>query len=104
MSIEETEAPPVEWRKITCAERETIVRERGYYYPDEHIGGLTVHSSLTDHYGQYGMPKVSTEWGTYEGDPVLRDVRHPAEDLEHNPRAKDRLPCEHYVADKEAKA
>lgn len=91
---------PVEWRKITCEEREAIVRERGYYYPDQRAGGLAVHSSLTDHYGEYGLPKVFTEWGTYEGEPVLRDVRHPAEDLEHNPDAKDRLPCEHYVAAK----
>jgi hypothetical protein len=87
---------------ITCAEREAIVRERGYYYPDERPGGLTVHSSLTDHYGQYGLPKVFTEWGTYEGEPVLRDVRHPAEDLGHNLDAKDRLPCEHYVAEGQA--
>ncbi len=76
---DEPEQVSAEWRKITCEEREAIVRERGYYY------------------GEYGLPKVFTEWGTYEGEPVLRDVRHPAEDLEHNPSAPDRLPCEHYV-------
>jgi hypothetical protein len=88
-----------DWRKITCEERETLVQERGYVHhaqaprPD----GLTVHASLTDQYGEYGLPKVFTEWGTSDGTPLLRDVRHPAEDLEHNPTAKDRLPCEHYV-------
>lgn len=85
------------WRKITCQEREAIVRERGYYYPDKRAGGLCVHSARTDHYGQYGLPMAFTEWGTYEDEPVLRDVLHPALDLEHNPGAKDRLPCEHYV-------
>lgn len=90
------------WRKVTCEEREAVVLACGYYYPDKRDGGLVVLASRTDHYGQYGLPMVYTEWGTCDGDPVLRDVRHPAVDLEQNPQAKDRLPCEHYLAREES--
>lgn len=88
-----------EWRKITCEEREALVKERGYIHDTKapRPDGLTVLAGRSDLFGEFGSPKVFTEWGTADETPVLRDIRHPAIDNEPGKTLPDRLPCEHYV-------
>lgn len=71
------------WSVITCAERETLYG----------AGDLTVASSLTDLFGEFGDPMVFTEWAGPLGRPVLRDYRWPGP----NGGRPDARPCEHYV-------
>lgn len=70
-------------KKITCAERDTIMHATGRY------DGWEVHSGLTDLDGEFGQPRVETVWG--KGNQRVRDVRHPDAG-----GGDDVRPCEHY--------
>lgn len=72
------------WVPITCEERERLV------HGDQK---LTVLSSITDPNGEYGTPRIFTEWGYQDETPVLRDNRWPGRDW---PSGPDERPCEHY--------
>ena len=74
------------WKQITCQEREALIDRVGRFYngPADPYGPT---NSLTDMSGEFGEPKVFTEWGHREtGEPLLRDCRWPESDR----------PCEHH--------
>lgn len=73
-------------RELTCEERDAVLHEGGRYE------GWRVESSLTDAYGEYGEPIITTTWG--RGDVRVKDVRHPHHG---NYSPPDRKPCEHYT-------
>lgn len=76
--------------KLTCEERDAILHADGRY------GGWSVYSSLTDAYGEFGEPRISTTW---ERDGrLIEDIRHPHHGSYSPP---DRKPCEHWELDKE---
>lgn len=70
------------WEQISCAEREAL-----------YAGSvLSVGASLTDLDGQYGDPRVLTEWHDRATDvPVLRDQRWP----QLSGEKPDARPCRH---------
>jgi hypothetical protein len=75
---------PVEWRQITCAERDALYQ----------VGNASwrVLARRTDLGGIFGRPTIYTEWGTREEGPRLRDWRWPSSD-----GGPDAEPCKHYV-------
>lgn len=73
------------WVPITCEERERLVHAE--------VPRLTVLSSITDPSGEYGSPRIFTEWGLEDETPVLRDERWPGREW---PSGPDERPCEHY--------
>lgn len=77
-----------EWKRITCAERESIVAEIG--------DNLSVSAAYTDLYGEFGEPEVFTEWFDKRTcRAVLKESRFPS--LTY-PIGIDRKPCEHFAA------
>ena len=71
-------------RKLTCKERDNMLGD----YSDWHVG-----ASLTDAYGRFGEPLITTTWG--RGQERIEDIRHPHHG-EYAPTVEDREPCEHY--------
>lgn len=76
---------PVEWRQITCAERDELYQAG--------VDGWRVLGSLTDLSGTHGDPTIFTEWRAEDGTPILRDRRWP----QFSGERPDARPCEHYV-------
>jgi hypothetical protein len=75
----------MEWRRITCDERESLWRERG--------DRLRISATLTDIDGRYGDPQIFTQWEGADDVQVLQDRRFPQPSGER----PDLRPCEHYV-------
>ena len=77
--------------KITCAEADAL------------RATLKALASCTDLSGlqHSGRPLIETIWGTADGQPVLRDVRHPGRNPSWWPGQviPDRAPCEHFQFD-----
>lgn len=73
------------WVEVACEVADAI----------RHSGHVTVYASFTDPDGQYGEPRVYTEWGIRDGAEVavLREWRYPSP-VAGEP---DRKPCRHTV-------
>ena len=71
---------PGAWITATCKERDEV------FYANE----LSVWSGLTDLDGEYGIPSMFTEWGSYDGTtPIVADLRYTEEGTTR--------PCEHRI-------
>lgn len=79
---------PGGWEPITCQEREELVHRSD--------PRLTVLASRTDLDGEFGAPEIFTEWGTPEGEPVLREHRYPDHANPDGSSRPDVQPCEHF--------
>lgn len=74
--------------KLTCAERDALLLDSETGRPHDSWG---IASSLTDAYGEFGEPLITTTWE--RGDTQVEDVRHPKLGQYSPP---DERPCEHY--------
>lgn len=67
-------------RKIECKERDELGK----------TGGWSVGATLTDPDGNFGEPRIFTEW--WRGNERVSDERRP-----NRYGGEDVAPCEHYV-------
>lgn len=74
--------------KLTCAARDEQLLDPKTGRPHN---SWKVVSSLTDAYGEFGEPLITTTWE--RGDTQIEDVRHPKRG-QYSPH--DERPCEHY--------
>lgn len=74
--------------KLTCAERDELLLD---LYTGRLHESWKVASSLTDAYGEFGEPLITTTWERC--DTQIEDVRHPKLGQYSPP---DERPCEHY--------
>lgn len=78
------------WVEASCAEREAVFQALSDTLK------LSVWSGLTDTTGEFGEPRMFTQWGNSDGiTPAVADLRHLAHYDDAN--RDDPKPCEHRV-------
>lgn len=80
--------------ELSCGARDQLLLDPATGRVRESV---TVYSSLTDPWGEFGEPRIETTWEMEDGTRI-QDVRHPKLG---NYAGPDGIPCEHWKLDPE---